>query len=101
MVENTSGIVSTASSRPNGSIGRPSACATGTFVAMKLTCPGNPTEPMLTTTVSGTTASMCQVEISIPEAQAMNALATTYCTGLVMRNSEAAIGSTSELVSSR
>ena len=31
----------------------------------------------------------------------MNALATTYCTGLVMRNSEAAIGSTSELVSSR
>src|SRR5690606_8934497 len=99
-VAKTSGIVSTASSTPSGSTGRPIAWVTGMLVVMKLTCPGRPTEPMLTTMLSPTAIESWAALRSTPYSQAMKLATTMYCGGLAMRNSDTAIGSTSEVTAS-
>src|SRR5690606_23529567 len=98
-VANTSGIVSTASSRPSGPGGRPMAVVTGRLVAMKLTWPGRPTEPMLIRTASAAPVASGVAVRSTPKAQAMKLAVATYWIGLVMRHSDTAIGSTSEATS--
>ena len=67
---------------------------TGMVVAMKLTWPGKPTEPRLITTASAAAAASCAAGTSMPWIQAMNDAAPMYCTGLVMRNNDTAIGNT-------
>src|SRR5690606_2655071 len=99
-VATASGIVSTASRIPSGSTGRPMAWVTGMLVVMKLTCPGSPTEPMLITTLSPTATISWPAVRSTPYIQAMKAATLMYCTGLPMRNSDTAIGSTSEVIAS-
>src|ERR1700754_1959918 len=97
-VARVSGSVSTASMMPRGPTGRPIACATGTFVAMKVTWPGRPTEPRLMTTANAAPAASWPTPRSMPNAQAMKLAETMYWTGLVSRNRETAIGSTSEVI---
>src|SRR5690606_2552885 len=99
-VANTSGMVSTASSTPSGSTGRPMAWVTGMLVVMKLTWPGRPTDPMLTTIASATAIASWPAPRSMPYSQAMKEATTMYCGGLAMRNSDTAIGSTSEVTAS-
>lgn len=94
-VASTSGIASTAISTGSGATGRPIAEVTGRLVAMKIACPGSPTEPMLTSTDSSTPVASCAGPSSIPSAQAMKQAVARYCTGEVIRNSDTAIGSTS------
>src|SRR6185437_2845111 len=94
-VANTSGSVSTASIRPSGASGTPIACATGRLVAMKVTWPGRPTEPRLITTASAAPAASCAGPRWMPLAQAMKQAEAMYCTGLVSRHSDTAIGSAS------
>src|SRR5690606_28749446 len=93
-VANTSGMVSTASSSPSGPTGSPIAAVTGRLVAMKLTCPGRPTEPMLISTASPAPVASWAGVSSMPKAQAMKQAVAMYWIGLVIRNSETAIGST-------
>src|SRR5690606_34720124 len=95
-VANTSGIVSTASSSPSGPTGKPIAVVTGRLVAMKLTCPGRPTEPIEISTASAAPVASWVGVSCTPNAQAMKQAVAMYWIGLVMRNSDTAIGSTSE-----
>ena len=94
-VASTSGIASTAISTGSGAIGKPIAWVTGRLVAMKIACPGRPTEPMLTSTDKATPVARWAKVRSMPIAQAMKLALAMYWIGEVMRNSETAIGSTS------
>ena len=63
---------------------------------MKLTWPGNPTEPRLITTDSAAPVASCAAERSMPIGPGDEAgRRAMYWIGLVMRNSDTAIGSTS------
>src|SRR5690349_5632990 len=65
-VANASGIVSTANKRPSGATGNPIDCTTGMFIAIRLTWPGNPTEPRLITTASAAPTASWLADRSTP-----------------------------------
>ncbi|MNN36957.1 hypothetical protein D3C81_1508760 [compost metagenome] len=65
------------------------------MLVMKLAWPGRPVEPMLMTAASNTATAYCEACTSMPYNQAMKLATAMYCAGLVMRNNDTAIGSTS------